>query len=234
MKDYSLIHAYIDGQLSPDERAKVESWIKEDPRAQAEMECIHSLKGALKRHCEPMACEEVWAKCQGRLGELNRKSSIESFVGRWAWGLCSIFIVAIMSAAFMNRGNPQIRSTDVMSASLAPLSAPQSQATVDQRRWLRDLAIPLEPEAVKVDGAYEGEMDGQRIIRLDIRDSEGPLQLFVASCREFTDGTDTQQYGVVRVSDVNGLTWSQSGMSYLLVGPRSSQALQAVADGIRR
>lgn len=235
MNDYSLIHAYVDDQLSTEERARVEKWIKEDPKAQSELDSIEAVKFTVSRQCEAVSCSETWSKCQGRLNELSRKSSVESFVGRWAWGLCSIFIVAIMSAAFMNRMNgPQIRSTDLMSPSLAPLAAPQSHSATEQKRWLRGLSIPLEPEVVKVDGAFEGRMNGQRVVRLDIRDNEGPLQLFVASCREFTDSEAQSTYGFIRVGEGYGLTWSQAGMSYLLVGPRSPQGLQTIADGIRQ
>lgn len=235
MTDYSLIHAYVDGQLSGEERAKVEQWIKEDPKARAEFDSVEALKSVLSRCCEQVSCEETWAKCKGRLGEMDRKSGIEAFVGRWAWGLCSIFIVAIMSAAVMNRAQgPQIRSTDLMSTSLVPFGAPQSKSETDQRTWLHGLSIPLEPSVVKVEGAFRGFLNGEQVIRLDIRDSEGPMQLYVASLREFTDSEETNEYGVVRSGDETGLTWSERGKSYLLVGPRTPQALTAIADGLRR
>jgi len=235
MNDYSLIHAYADGQLASEERVQVEQWIKDDPKAMAEFESITAIKGALGRCCEQVSCEETWSKCKGRLAELDRKRGIESFVGKWSWGLCSIFIVAIMSAALMNRAQgPQIRSTDLMSASMAPMSAPMSKSESEQRTWLRGLSIPLEPSVVKVESAFVGTMNGERVIRLDIRDSEGTMQLFVASFRQFTDAKDNTEYGVVRSGTENGLTWSESGKSYLLVGPRSAEALTAIADGLRR
>ena len=136
----------------------------------------------------------------------------------------------------MNRiSGPQIRSTDLMGASLAPLSSPQSKSDNDQRRWLRGLAIPVEPGQVKVVNAYEGQMNGRRVVRLNLEDNVGPLSLFMATCDEFTDRAGSNEYGIVRVNlDALGLTWSQEGKSFLLVGKRDPEALQAVAESIRK
>lgn len=236
MSDWTKIHAFADGQLSPAETQEVAAWIKDDPKAQAELEAIEALKSTVSTRCETMTCEETWKKCQGRLRELDRKSGVEAFVGKWAWGLCSIFIVAIASAAYMNRiGGPQIRSTDLMSASMPTFSAPQSKSQTEQRRWLRGLSIPVEPGPVQVESAYEGVMNGRRVVRLNLTDNTGPMSLFMASCDEFTDRPVSNEYGIVRVNmDALGLTWSQKGMSFLLIGKRDPEALQAVAEAIRK
>lgn len=236
MSDWTLIHAYADGELSGSELREVESWIEADPRAKAEFEAIRSVKSTVSKSCEPVMCEETWAKCQDRLRALDRKSSVEAFVGKWAWGLCSIFIVAIVSAAYMNRiGGPKMRSTDLMSASLPTFSAPQSNSQTEQKRWLRGLSVPVEPGPVQVDGAYEGIMNGRRVVRLNLHDNAGPMSLFVANFDEFTDTPTANEYGVIRVNnDALGLTWSQGGRSFLLVGKRDPEGLQSVADALRK
>ncbi|MEQ1823711.1 MAG: hypothetical protein ABL949_14475 [Fimbriimonadaceae bacterium] len=239
MKDFTKIHALVDGQLNDADRKEVEAWIAADPDAQSEFENARLLKSLVSQECMPVTCEETWAKCKRRLGEFDRRSSIERLVGRSAWGLCAIFFVAILSAAMLNRtGSSNLKTSDVLGASLVPIETPQSQSSNENARWLRGLAdrnVPLQTDVVRVHSAQQGNLNGHNVVRLDVSDAKGNMVLYIASdSSRFQDSTSgTGEYGSLRVGEASGITWSRSGMAFLLLGDRNDEDLKAVANRIQ-
>ncbi len=240
MKDWSLIHALADGQLNDAERKEVEAWIEADPEARLEFESARLLKTMVSQECAPITCDATWAKCQRRLGEFDRRSTIERFVGRSAWGMCGIFFVAIFSAAMLNRsGTMNLKTSDVLGANLMPIATPQSQSSNENARWLRGLAdrnVPLQTDVLRVLSAQRGNLNGHNVVRLDVADAKGNMILYIASdAAQFQDsGGHGDGYGLIRVGEAMGLTWSKSGMAFLLLGDRNDDELKATADRIRQ
>lgn len=240
MNDWSKIHALVDGQLNEAERKEVESWIEADPEARREFEFARTLKASISQQCTPITCDETWAKCKRRLGEFDRRSSIERFVGKSAWGMCGIFFVAILSAAMLNRsGTSSLKTTDVLGANLMPIATPQSQSSNENARWLRGLAdrnVPLQTDVLRVLSAQRGNLNGHNVVRLDVADAKGNMILYIASdASQFQDSLSRPgAYGSVRVGEASGITWARSGMAFLLLGDRNNSDLRAAADRIQQ
>lgn len=243
MNDWLDVHALVDGELSEEDRPRVQERIKTSKQSMAEWHAVRQIKAVLVSKCAKPDCEEVWKACTKRLRQIDRTKRAEFFVGRYAWAICGLFFAVILGAATLNRLNGGgIGTGDVarVSASLVPISAPRSQAPDDQRKWLQDnlsKTMQLQPGRLSVVGGAMGHLpDGRRVARADLQDSEGPLNLFVIERAdalddvEQVDGHNTYAGGTF--AHENCVSWSREGNEFLLVGDRPVDELCQIGDAL--
>src|SRR5687767_4015076 len=143
MSDWLDIHAHADDQLSDEEKARVNSRLQGCDKSRAELAAIHAVKGALEARRDTVTCDETWQRCQRRLDELDKTARIESFVGRYAWALCGLFLALILGVGMLNRTSGSFGADDVprIAAGLTPfLSSPSSQDANTKQRFVRQKA----------------------------------------------------------------------------------------------
>jgi hypothetical protein len=224
MSEYLDLHALADGQLEGEEKA-----------------AVTALKDTLASKCESITCEETWKKCQGRLKEIEKARGVEHFVGKYAWGLCGAFLLAIVVGGSINRGTAGVvRTGDVarVSASMSPLQLPSSQAPEERKRWFQDvMSGPMvdTPESIQIVGAASGVINSHRVVRLSLVDTSGSLALFIL---QNTEGIEDAQargagYSACQMNGANGVAWTEGPHSYMLVGRRTHDDLAAIATAIR-
>lgn len=242
MSDFLDIHALADNQLEGDERRAAEERLRGCEHSQAEFQAVQDLRQTLQAKCAPIQCEETWKRCQRRLDEMARTRRVESFVGRYAWGMCSVFVVAIAMAASLNRlGGTSFSTGDVARASstMIPFGAPRSQAPADQRKWLEGVMngpMPAHPESVQVIGGASGVINGHRMVRINLADPTGPMAFFMMeNVQRIADaeGITRRGFSISKVNGANGVGWNEGRRAFLLIGERPIDDLELVAEAIR-
>lgn len=241
MNEWLDVHALIDDELSANERARVQELIKTDKVCAAEWTAVRQVKGALSEKCLEPDCDEIWQGCVKRLQEIDRTRRVESFVGRYAWGICGAFALVIVGAAGFNRltgGGLNTGDVARVSASLIPISGPRSQATDDVKSWLeRNLGqtMHIPSGRLQVTGGALGHMsDGHRIVEANLQDSQGPLRFYEVDGVDKVNGAQPidgrDGYSSGTIEDRNCITWVSNGNAYVLSGDRSVDALCRAAD----
>lgn len=241
MSEYLDLHALADGQLEGDAKRAAEERLHTCERSRAEYETVCLLKDTLAQKCQPITCEETWKACQGRIHEVRNARGVEKFVGKYAWGLCGAFLLAIVVGGSINRGSSDgIRTGDVarVSASLSPLALPTSQAPEERKRWFQDvMSGPMGDtlNSVQVVSAATGIMNGHKVVRVNMVDTIGPMALFALhNIRGIEDAEKGDGgFSACQVNGTNGVTWTEGPHSYLLIGDRPSDDLETVAHAVR-
>ena len=245
--DRLLMHALADQELSAEERKNAEDHLATCPGCRAEYEAVGSLKTVLKTCKEPADTDAVWSRCRKRLDEVDRSKTVEAFVTRYAWGFCSLFIVIILSASLFNHflGRHSLQTADVaqMASGLIPIpmSGTASRNGPEVQRLLStamgdSAPVNLRPRVVEVLRAAHGFRDGHQVMRVDLRDADGLMTLFVISDAQAVDGLErldsSPNYYVGRMGKVNCVAWSDRGSALLIRGDRPIPGLCALAEKI--
>jgi anti-sigma factor RsiW len=103
------IHAFVDGELSPDEAASVRLGVEQSPLAAREAEAIPNLKTLLKQKVPQVETQTLWSACVKRLDEVDRVREaararrIEWLVSRFAPGLCIVLFAGILIVGQFSR-----------------------------------------------------------------------------------------------------------------------------------
>lgn len=248
MSDWLEIHALADEQLCAEDKARVQERLAGCERSRRELEAVQNVKAALAARKDSETCAATWARCRGRLDELERAGKIEGFIGRYAWALCSLLLVMIVGAGLLNRisGKPALGASEVpnMAASLAPyLSSPRSQSPSDVAEF-ENRAIgraPLRVSESQGSGDIQvvrgGSMtiDGRHYVRIDLLDSGSPVSLFAIEGAnvvgvEPVEGREGLGQGVI--NGRNCVAWSQGEYSVMLVGEEPVDELCDLADRV--
>jgi predicted anti-sigma-YlaC factor YlaD len=90
---FELLSAYLDGEVSPDERKQVEAWLASDPEFQKTYQQMLMLQGGLRSMpvaTPSMPTEQLVSQVMGRL---DRKPK------RWVWGGIGAATAAILIGA---------------------------------------------------------------------------------------------------------------------------------------
>src|SRR5688572_10010513 len=103
MSDWLEIHGFADEQMSDAEKASARQRVASDPACARELQAIQAVKDVLQTRRDAITSDETWANCQRRLDELDKAHRIEGFVGRYAWGLCGLFLALIIGVGVLNR-----------------------------------------------------------------------------------------------------------------------------------
>jgi hypothetical protein len=236
----TIMSALADGELAGEELAAAEAMAAGDPSAANEREWAAAMKRLLASQRGPEPPAGAWDACRARLDAIDRTRSTERFVGRYAWGLCAIFLVAILSAAAVNRmsGTRTLPSSNVagLFTGLQPMgSQPPGQAAENVRR-----AVGLAPnriaqlDASVVDLAV-GRVGQRRAARLTLADRQGQFVMFVVSGAAAVEGLARQVDGY-RVGEINGkpaVSWVDSNCLLIATGDRDTAALIEIARSLR-
>ena len=237
MSDLLRMHALADGQLDGDEKEIANRELAESKACRAEFESVRALRSALSQHCLGTECKEVWAKCRDRIAELDRKKSVESAIGRYAWGLCGTFLVFIVGAAILNRaGGPRdIRTGDVAKiiGGFGRLSTGDGPPVEDMQKWIRTTTVDV--GKLRTLGFAEGNYEGRDAALLTLADAEGIVQVVIVRGAQQVVGAEPMDgdYAYCVLNGVNCVTWTDADCSLFLVGMRTPEGLRGVAESIR-
>jgi hypothetical protein len=235
-----LMSALADGELQGEELAQADA-LQATQDGQRELAWAREVKRVVRDKCGSRPPESAWEACRARLDQIDRAATTERFVGKYAWGLCAIFLVAILSAAAVNRmtGVRTLPSSNVASlfTGLQPMG---SQVPTEAAENVRQ-AVGLSPNRIanleaRVAELATGAVGKHKAARLTLVDGRGPMVLFVVSDAAGVEGFARVKDGF-RAGRINGrdaVSWTESGYLLLLVGDREVESLLAVAQVIRR
>lgn len=238
-RELELVHALADGELSPQEAAEAKALIDSDPKLAAEYEWAKTLKSSLGTHCKPIANEEAWQKCVGRLDDLDRVSRTEGFVGRWAWVFCGALMLMILSGGIVSR---VVGARTVSTTQVAGLLDPTGAGIAVSR----DKAPAVNPadfvnlQSFQPISRVGGYVDSRPFVRYGLRDSLGlgGLAIVVIQGADRVEGLDQRTTNPnVRAGQMNGVnavTWPVQGNTCVLFGERPSDELVAFAEDMMK
>lgn len=236
MKERMEMHALADGQLDGDAKQLAEAARESDPSLRAEYDSIAILKETLQSKAPPVMCIKTWEKCRERIHELDKRKGVESFVTRYAWGLCSMFLVAILGAAMFNRSfGGELRTGDAarMLSGLGPVSRSGGPAPVQMNEWIRKTGGARE---VQLRGAAHGTYRGHPVALYQLQDSEGNLAALEIGGVTQVEGVEpmleNSRFSVGKLNNMNCVTWQEGRSTLFLVADRSHEDLARVAESL--
>jgi len=242
MIDSLELHALADGELSADERQRLELQLQQDAALKREYDAICTVKQAIRIHVRPVPCDPQWNACSARIAALKRTKRVEQVTGKYAWALCGGLAVFILLVGVSNRSqNPGgVPGSEIASATanLVPAGAPPSQQHAFVEQWLDGLLgqarRSISPERMQIVGAATGDLEGRRITRLSLRDASGDLGLIAVSgivrFNGFQPYQSAQGFVTGKVQGADCIAWTDSSNTYVLIGSRSYDDLVAVAQ----
>jgi len=245
MSDWTeKINALVDDQLSAEEKAEVTRLVAEDPAAQAEYQWALYVKDTLAAKCAPVADDDSWREAVARLDAIDRTKRTETFVGRYAWAMCALFLVAIMSAAWVNRtsGSRQLSNEQVagLFGSFAPAmerSTVQNQAPQDVvKQCVPDAPVVVIPGNFRLEAAERTTGNGHDAARLLLQDEGGRLALVIIKDATGVEAIETPAGTEFQTGTLNGtpcVMWQSNGSTILLMGPRSQEELLRIAQTMK-
>lgn len=237
MTEPTQLHALADGELAPAEAQALREALKADARGAAEVDAVLNLKEFLAKNSARHTDEEAWRTCVRRLDAIDRSRRAEGFVSRYAWALCGVMFLCIVSGRYAMRN---VRGDSASSVDMAHVFGPTSRVTernrMDSRLYetiLGQAGRNLNPKEIQVGVPLHGVVNGMPAERFPMRDSDGDLALTrVHGLMELQDtgalpSNPEVAFGIV--DGTNGLVWHQAGETYVLSGDRSVDALDEVA-----
>jgi hypothetical protein len=240
MSDHMRLHALADNCLDPEESRLAEAELRENPASKAEFDAIRNLKGLLHLKAEKHTCAKTWQRCVSRLDELQKREKVEGFVGRYAWGLCSIFLVVIAGAAIMNRTyGHDLRAGDVAKivGGVGPFSTSTAPPAEDMSRWLDRAQVHLDFGDLTPAAFIQSNFEGRNFAQFDLFDESGRVRLIIAQGFENLIGAepilDSSEYSSSMVNRMNCVSWNQDGFLLVLLAPRSLDETLKLAQSIR-
>jgi anti-sigma factor RsiW len=230
------MHALADGELAGEALLAAQRKKDESRELRAEYESVIALKGALQK-VEPQTSPQAWQKCRDRLGEFEKRSAVEGFVGRFSWALCTIFFALILGAGLFNRAFDAggIRTGDAarMLSGLAPVSQPAESAPVEMSAWIR----PPQGSEIRVTGYAVGRQNGHPVRLLHFEDARGRFSVLAIRGVNRVEGVEPmlehRAYSAGRLNGTNCITWSDEADALFLVGERPYEELARLADQMR-
>jgi len=245
MSDWTeQIHALADDRLADEEKAQALRIVAEDSRAQAEYQWATYIKSTLNAKCPPVADEDSWKAGLARLDAIDRTKRTETFVGRYAWAMCALFLVAIVSAAWVNRtsGSRQLTSEQVagLFGSFAPAmerSTAQTQSPSEVvKECLPDAPVVTIPREFRIESAERTVSPENPAARLMLSDQRGRIALVIIKNATGVESVNRSTGSEYRTGTLNGspcVVWETDDATILLLGPRSPEELISIADSMR-
>ncbi|MFQ3586159.1 MAG: hypothetical protein SNJ74_02380 [Fimbriimonadaceae bacterium] len=242
MNDWMELNALADGELSGEDKTRVEKKIRECEQTRADYELVVGLKGKLVSVSNPTSqeCARVWSACRVRLEQIDQRTKVEKFVTRYAWGLCGAFLVAIVGAAYTNRIDGGVRTGDVarVMAGLTPGQRATATYGEDLQKWLSCVGpIEVDLGGAQVLQAREGQLGGRSVAILDIIGTEGRSTLVLIGGITRFDGmepmVEDSRFLLGRVGSRNCLAWKANNIGLMLIGDGEASELARTAEKIR-
>jgi hypothetical protein len=237
-RELELVHALADGELSAAEEQEARQLIQGNPQLQAEYEWALELKSQLSRHCKPIANDEAWRKCIGRLDDLDRVSKTEGFIGKYAWAFCGVLLLTIFVGGMANRA---VSTRTVKSVEMAGLLDPFGSAAVVEKE------VPQIQASNFVDlskfgrtSVVGGLIESRPFVRYGLRDQLGlgGFALAMIQGADRIEGLDRPtSHNLIKSGQMNGInavTWPVRGDTCVLFGERDTEELVAMAEQMMR
>ena len=245
MIDRSELHALADNELSESERQDLLRRMSDDASAQAELQSIQSMKSMLRCQEGPeLDTAELWKRCQDRLTEIDKTKRVEGFVGKYAWGICGLFFLAIAMAGFFNRASGRsVRPDEVAGyvAGMSPISVPRNADQTQLEPALKEVvgeAFRNRPAKWLVTAIGRNATPGHRCSYVQLTDEFGDVAVVAMHDVAQVDGLwqyePDPEFGATKFDGVNALFWKrrEDGEICMVVGQRSYDELYSVVQSI--
>jgi hypothetical protein len=237
MTDIELIHAHIDGELTGEQIAQVSERLLADPIFRAHYEEARGLKKLVADSCKGIPCDETWARCQARLAEIDRRTTVEAFIGKNSWQLAACLFLVLAGVGIVNRVNPNqaLRTSDVATAAA---SIGTSSIVPDSlRSWLGGAKKQESVRQLAVRGYGRGYAEnGVPVERVLLDDGQGPLSLLIVHGNGTLDTAERNEKDQCLIGTFgtdNCVQWQVQGRVFFLAGPRSHDDLILIMKALR-
>lgn len=240
MTDPTQLHAYADGESTPAEANALRELLRSDPDAAAEVDAILNLKEFLGKNAPIHREDEAWKGCLRRLDAIDKTRRVEGFVGRYAWALCGVLFLFIVSgrSAMRNVQGDTARTADL--ARIFGSSRPVSRVTQEQSKLyeelLKQVGPNLDPTSIEAGRPTYGLVRDMAAVRVPLRDRQGDLAITriegVLNLQDTTPSTSNPAFSIGVANGENCLVWHSGGYTYLLSGSRSLTSLNEIAARI--
>ena len=238
MIDQQDLHAFVDGELSPEQAAAIKSSLEASPEDAREVEAIRSLKSLVGKKATPPVGNHAWNACVRRLDELDKTRRAERIVGKYAPALCAgLFVVIVVAGQFGHHSDRGITSPDLarMVGPLSPVNPPKPLG-FNKEAWLegqiRD-SMRSTPKYLTVRGESSGELAGVPMRAFMARDPKGDLMIYVVRQPIALDGmTPMADHANLRVGlldGVNCVVRTEGKTTIFIAADRTFEDLAAVA-----
>lgn len=239
--DFETLSAFIDGQVDDQERERVRRDIESNPAAATAYAELQHIRNATMTLGAALPPDAAWKACVNRLNEIDGSRRAESFVGRYAWGMCGAFFLLIAGAGVMNRmSTSHLKANDVSRmASLSPFSVLSHPSQEQVGKFLQDAVGPAPLRnltVLTVVSAQAGTAeDGRPFVRLTIEDRSGQMALFVIPNQEGLEGLEPLEGTSMetgKIANGNCVAWNANRYEMVLVGERPTDDLVRIAEGV--
>ncbi len=233
-----------DGELSPQELAELQEELNSDPTASAEYQSILQMKAALQgMRSEAENTDSLWSECRDRFDEIDRTRRVESFVGKYAWGICGVFFLAIAMGGFFNRANIKpVKPADVPSyvagITPVPVSKNQKQEVLDPvlKQVLGD-SFENRPSKMQITAIGGNRIPGRRSTFVQLSDAFGDVAVVALHDLARIEGLYNYEadpsFKCTRFDGVNALFWTrEDGVICMALGQRSYDELYQIVHGM--
>lgn len=164
--DRFRLHAYVDGELTPDEVADFERLLAQDPDATAEVAALRAQNGAMHERYDGLlntpAATNAWS--------LRRRRPMLAAGSAWGWGLAATVLVAAgvgLGTGWVVRGQADGRDA-IASGTIQPAAVEgRLQAFVQVASLSHAVFVPEVRHPVEVTAADEGHLVTWLSKRLD-------------------------------------------------------------------
>lgn len=243
MIDRMELHALADNELSADRCQELAALVDQDPQIKRELEAIRATKRCLKSTASDVEPGELWSRCQSRLDELDKARRIEGFVGKYAWGICGVFFVAIAMGGFFNRFQMKsVNSNQVAGyvATMSPIPVSESEKPSQFGEMFRRVlgGAPAErPARVVVTGIGGCDIPGKRSNYVRLDDGYGPVMVVALHDVQHVSGLyEFEQDARFKYGDIDGtsaLFWNRpDGVICMAVGKRSYDEIHRIVTTV--
>lgn len=235
------LHALADGELSAGEVEAVRSKL-EDPQVKAAYDSIVLIKSMLGRQAATTPSPDLWARCKSRWDELDSSKRATNVVQKYAWGICAMFLVAIVSAGLVNRlYGGKVYAGDIanMAGTLTPISAPTTTDGDEMRslllRHLGSAPVRIPAAKYRLQGMRSGQMDGRRVIRFDLRDNDGLMALIAVENTTNVEGLSpgVNRFSRGQIDNLRCLSWVDGNVALFIIADRPYSELEQIASNIQ-
>lgn len=237
------LHSLADNELGDPERVQVLQAIEQDSNLAARYQSILALKAGLRNQATNPECQELWRDCRARLDQIDNARKVERFVGKYSWGICGVFFLAILIGGVLTRSSvKQVGPSDVAGvvASMSPISVPQSKSQAELDPVLRQVigeTFKNRPTRMVVTAVGSNPVPGERAEFVQLSDEFGSVALVALyDIREVVGLWDSDfdpAFKCGTFDGVNALFWQRpDGVICMAAGQRSYAELYRIVQAM--
>ncbi|MGO8083546.1 anti-sigma factor family protein [Rhizobium leguminosarum] len=248
--------AFIDGELTAEEAARIEAMVKEDESAAERLELLARASLPFKQAFAPLLAEAPREKLQAMLAAIPVQESAKSspapvfasrrrFLGALAASLVAGIAIdrAVIGIGARFSAKDENSEWRAVVADYVSLYTPESLAGPvpgrdDQAAQLagldEKLGLSLSPEAISLPGvdfkrALLLQYDGKALAQIAYLDPEtGPMALCIVKSDKGPKASDLE-----RRKGMNVVYWSNATHAFMLIGQAAADRMTAIAEGVR-